>query len=161
MDTEIRYQRLEDRARARRELQQALGSARHELRLFERDTGFWDLDGAPFCAALDAFLREHPQSRATLILHDVSALATRAVRLPAVAARFAPRVQVRETEPQVHAYATGVVIIDRSLVLRRPHFERNVAYLDRDEAAIAAAEHLFEELLESSNAAPPLNVTGL
>ncbi len=155
------YRRLDDRAVARAALREELRAARLELRLFERDTNYWDLDGADFCAALEALLREHRLSRVILILHDVSALERRAVRLPALAVRFAPRVQLRQTDKEVHSYSTGVAIVDRSVVLRRPHFDRGFAYLDRDETAIAAAEHLFDQLIENSHAAPPLNVTGL
>ena len=155
------YRRLDDRASARAALREELSTARQELRLFERDTDYWDLDGAEFCAALEAFLRAHRLGRVTLVLHDISALEKRAVRLPALAARFAPRVQLRQTDSEVHSYSTGVAIVDRSAVLRHPHFDRGFAYLDRDEAAIAAAEHLFDQLIENSHAAPPLHVTGL
>jgi hypothetical protein len=160
-DATSAYQRLEDRASARAALIAELDQAHQELRLFERDAGFWDLDGAEFCAAVDAFLRRSQFTRATLILHDSSALAGRAVRLPAIIERFAPRLQVRETEPEIRSYALGVVIIDQSVVLRRPHFDRGFAALDRDPSAIAAAARLFDELLERSTPAPPARATGL
>lgn len=155
------YQRLDDRASARAALGAEIGQARQELRLFERDAGFWDLDGAEFCAAIDAFLRRSQFTRATLILHDASALEGRAARLPAIIERFAPRLQIRETEPEVRNYALGVVIVDQSAVLRRPHFDRGFAVLDRDPAAVAAAAKLFDELLERSTPAPPARATGL
>lgn len=155
------YQRLEDRASARAVLVLALREAHHELRLFDRDASYWDLDGVDFCTALSEFLREHAQSRATLVVHDADAIARHAVRLMAVAARFTPRLQIRETQPEIHSYAHGVVIVDRDLVLRRPHFDHGTAFLDRDPAAVGAAEHLFEDLLENSNLSPPIHTTGL
>lgn len=160
-DASSSYQRLEDRAGARAALIAALAQGHQELRLFDRDAGFWDLDGAEFCAAVDAFLRRSQFARATLILHDSSALAGRAVRLPAVIERFAPRLQVRETEPEIRSYALGVVLIDEAVVLRRPHFDRGFAALDRDPSAVAAAAKLFAELLERSTPAPPARATGL
>ncbi len=155
------YQRLEDRASARAALIAELGQARQELRLFDRDAGFWDLDSAQLCAALDACLRRSQFTRATLILHDASALASKAARLAEIAVRFAPRLQIRETEPEVRSYALGVVIIDQAVVLRRPHFDRSFAVLDRDQTAIAAATKLFDELVERSTPAPPPRATGL
>ena len=155
------YQRLEGLADARAAFVAEVAGARHELRVFERDISFWDLDGAAACGALDAFLRSSQYARATLILHDTSALEGRAVRLPAIIERFAPRLQVRVTDPEIRSYALGVTIIDESAILRRPHFDRALAVLDRDPAAVAAGAKLFAELLERSSAAPAPRATGL
>lgn len=153
--------RLDGRDAARLAFDEALAGAQRQVRVFDHDGRFWSLERSVVAQMFDALLKAAPDTRVTIVLHDVEPLRREAPRLLAVLRSFAPRLQVLATDASIRSYARGVAIFDDTVVLRRPHFEQPTAWLDHDEAAIASAAALFDEVLAHTVPGISSQVTGL
>lgn len=163
MDTisDLGYQRFDSRTQAISALDTALEGAVRRVRIFDDRGDFYGFDRAGFADALSALLRGNRNAEVLVILRDTTFLHRHCPRLLALAARFGSRIRVLEVGGTVRQFARGFVIIDDSVVLRRPHFDQAVTFWDIDEAAIAAAHRVIDELLEHVGTPVSAQVAGL
>lgn len=153
--------RLTTRAQAREAFDGTLAETRQFLRIFDRDGEFFGLDRRGAAEALRTLLRGDRDSRVLILVHEVRHIEQHCPLLMDLLRSFAPRLQVLRTSEGIRNYARGLVISDDRVVLRRPHFDQPVTYVDYDEKAIAAAAQVFEELLGHAGEPLSASVTGL
>ncbi len=153
--------RLEGRTSAQAAFEEVLATARRSVRLFD-DTGeLWGLERKEVADALRRLLRTRPDAQAVFVLLDPAPLQARAVRLVELLSSFAPRLQVLRAGEPLKVVGRGFVLIDDAAVMRRPSFAQPLAYLDHDDASIASAASLFEEIVAQSEPGIASRVTGL
>lgn len=153
--------RLTTRTQAREAFDDTLAETQRFLRIFERDGEFFGFDRRSVAQALRALLRGDRNSRVSILLHDVRHIEQHCPLLLDLLRSFAPRLSVLRTSEGIRNYARGLVIADDRVVLRRPHFDQTVTYVDYDEKAIAAAAQVFEELLGHAGEPLSASATGL
>jgi hypothetical protein len=155
------YQRFDDRAGAQSAFDIALESARRAVRIFDRDGEFYGLDRPPVAEAMGRLLRLSRDTEITIVLHRTHFVQRDCPRLLNVLQTHAPQIRILKLDPRLASFERGFVLIDSSVVIRRPHFDQKVTYWDVDEHQIAGANRLFTDLLENTVPALPGNVTGL
>lgn len=155
------YQRFETRTDARSAFDTAIEMARRTIRLFDRDGDFYGLDRPAVAEHFNHLLRRNPRTTIVVILQDVNRVRRDCPRLLEVMKNHGERIQIRRLDEQVRGFERSYVLIDKSLVMRRPHFDRMVTFWDVDEQEINATERLFTELLENAPEQVSVNVTGL
>ncbi len=153
--------RLTTRAQAREAFDGTLAETHRFLRLFDRDGEFFGFERRSIAETLRTLLHSDRDSRVLILVHDVRHIEQHCPLLMELLRSFAPRLQVLRTSESIRHYARGLVIGDDRVVLRRPHFDQSVTYVDYDEKAIAAAAQVFEELLGHADEPLSGSVTGL
>ncbi|MCM5572417.1 hypothetical protein M6I34_18035 [Burkholderiaceae bacterium FT117] len=155
------YRRLEARGPAREAFDRCLARARRSLRIFDDNGEFWGLERKAFADAVKALLDRDRDASVAIVLHDTGFVERHCPRLLALLGTHAPRLRIAPADPAVRAYERGFVVVDDTVVLRRPSFGRSRAFLDFDEAEVAAAGKLLDELLDGALPSLSVNVTGL
>ncbi len=118
--------------------------------MFDRDGQFYGLERRQVAELVSVFLLKNSSARIEIIVQDIRFLENKCPRLIAVLRRFAPRMNVRTSEPELQHFARGFAIFDSKAVLRRPHFDRSLSYWDTDEVAIGQAKELIEQIRQHS-----------
>ena len=155
------YRRLETRAAAREAFQRCLARAQRSLRLFD-DTGeFWGLAEHGFAESLRALLTRNRDNSTAIVVHDTRFIVRDCPRLMALLAIHGDRLRIVPADPALRSYERGFVVIDDTVVLRRPSFEQPRVFVDFDETAVSAASRLLDELFESAGPALSVSVAGL
>ena len=65
------------------------------------------------------------------------------------------------SEESARNYPRGFVLVDDRVVLRRPHHDSALTFVDFDEEAVAEARTLLDELAAGAAVAISANTTGL
>ncbi|MEZ5739603.1 MAG: hypothetical protein R3E68_09210 [Burkholderiaceae bacterium] len=155
------YQRFQSRADARSAFDTAIESATNRIALFERDGDFYGLDRPLVAERLGGLLRASPDNRVDIVVQRTHFIQRDCPRLMMLVQRFGSRLSICRLKPEFATFERGFALIDKVVVLRRPHFDRSVVFWDVDDQQIAGANRLFQDLLD--NCEPPLSVpvTGL
>lgn len=153
--------RLNTRAEARAAFDDTLSETELQLRLFDDQGSFYGLERRSVAEQCRRLLRQRRDSRIQIIVHDTGYIERQCPRMIALIREFSPRIQVMATEPSIRSYSRGILISDQRVVLRRPHFDQPMTVVDYEDAAIAAAAALFEDLLGNSAPAISGGVAGL
>ena len=153
--------RFDGRTAARAAFDEMLATAQRCVRLFDDHGEFWGLERSEVAETLGALLRRRRDAQVVLVLQRTDHVELHAPRLLDQLARCAPRLQILRSGAALRRYTRGLVLVDESAVLRRPHFDRALAWLDHDDSAIAAAAALFEDIVAQSEPGIASRVTGL
>lgn len=155
------YRRLDTRAAARDALDEILGRTQRSLRLIDDRGEFYGFDRARFAGTLQALLRRSRDASITLVLHDTGFVERDCPRLVDLLRRHAPRLRILQSAESARHFSRGFVLADDTVVLRRPHYDSAMTFVDFDERAVAEAAHLLEEIVGEAMPAAGLSVTGL
>lgn len=155
------YQRFENRRSAQSALDIALESARRTVKIYDRDGEFYGLDRPTVAQCLVKLLKTSPDTTVTLVVQRTHFIQRDCARLLTVLQTHAPRFRILKLDPHLGGFERGVVLIDSSVIIRRPHFDQKVTYWDIDEQQIAGAHRLFADLMENTVPAIAASVTGL
>ena len=153
---------FDSRAAFHEALQDALTKAQREVWLADRDFADWPLNGEPFTSALQAFLRQSATNQLKLLIQDAERIAVAAPRFLQVLKPHAVNAQCRIVPPHAAAKfgeACSMIIIDRSLLVRRFHRDRPRGASAFDPAAARPWLDQFETVWEESS--PVLAATTL
>jgi hypothetical protein len=153
---------FDSRAAFHEALQDALTKAQREVWIADRDFADWPLNSAPFAAALQAFLRQSAANRLMLLVQHVEHMAAGAPRFLDVVKPHAVNAQCRVVPTHAAAKfgeACSMMIVDRSLLVRRFHRDHPRGAASFDPAAARPWLDQFETIWEES--APALASTTL
>lgn len=153
--------RLDDRASCRSAFDTLLEETRQTLKMFDDDGQFLGYERKSVADALSGLLKGRGDASITIVLRDTGFVERDCPRLMMLLHAFAPRLSILGAEPSLRLYDRGLVIADRSAVIRRPSFEQRFAIIDYDEKAVAEADHLFEQILGQAGPPLPGHATGL
>lgn len=155
------YRKLASRSEAREGFDEALALAHYRLRLFDRDGELYGLDRKSVAEALDRFLCAERDSECTIVVQDAQYLLRQCPRIVTLFRGFAHKFQILQTDETVKSFSRGLVIVEKALVLRRPHFDHDTVFWDEDAGEVQGSVSLFEEIVEKSEPAITATVTGL
>jgi len=143
-------------------IEQLLGLAARELRLFDPDLAELGMNAEPRIARLRAFLAASPTRRLYVALHDTDFVTRRCPRLLALLGSYPRQMFIQQTVGEaLKAQDCFVIADDRHLVRRSVAAQpRGVLILD-DPRDCGSIRDRFEEIWESSEATVSPNVTGL
>lgn len=161
MITVLGYQRFDSRMHAISALDTALEGAHRRVRIFDDRGDFYGFDRRAFAEAIEGLLRGNREAEVLIVLRDTDFVQRHCPRLLELMARHGSRIRVLKVTGSVRGFARGFVVVDDSVVLRRPHFEQAVTFWDIDEKAIAAAQGVIDELLQHAGTTVSPHVTGL
>ena len=153
--------KLTSRAQAREALDTTLGETRRFLRIFDLDGRFYGFERRTFAQALRTLLTHQGDARVLMVLHDTEHVEKHCPMVIQLLRSFSPRLSILTTSGEIRGFARGLVIADQAAVLRRPHFDHAVTYIDYDDKAIASAASLFEDILGHSTQTSLGQATGL
>jgi hypothetical protein len=154
---------FETRAAFHRQLQDGLGRAQREIWLADRDFADWPLNTDAFTAAMQSFLRQSAANHLKLLMQDAERLAVDAPRFMQVLKPHAQNAQCRIVPPHAARFgeACSMLIVDRSLLVRRFHRNHLRGAAEFDPAAARPWLDQFETLWEESTPALASTTLGL
>lgn len=145
-------------------LHDALAKAQREVWLADRDFADWPLNTELFTSALQAFLRRSAANQLNLLVQDAERVAAAAPRFLQVLKPHASNAQCRLVPPQAAARfgeTCSMMIVDRSLLVRRFHRDRPRGSTEFDPAAARPWLDQFETVWEESSPALASTTLGL
>jgi len=154
---------FETRAAFHRQLQDGLGRAQREVWLADRDFADWPLNSEAFAAALQTFLRQSAANHLKLLTQDAERIAVVAPRFMQVLKPHAINAQCKVVPPHATRFgeACSMLIVDRSLLVRRFHRDHLRGVAEFDPAAARPWLDQFETLWEESTPAMASTTLGL
>lgn len=155
------YRRIESRSGARQAFDRIASRAQRSLRIADDGGEFYGFDRKAFADAVEALLGRSRDTTVELILHDPSFVERFCPRVVALLRRHSPRLRVLQSEESARQFPRGFVLADDTVVLRRPHHDSPLTFVDFDEQAVAEARALLDELAAGASVAISVNVTGL
>ena len=155
------YQRFDDRQSARSAFDTGLETARRNISIYDRDGEFYGLQRPEVAASFEKLLRASRDTTIHIIVQRPEFIAEKCPRIVNVLGTFSPRIQILKLKRKHQSFERGFVLVDKSVVMRRPHFDRKETFWDVDEIEIAGASRLFMELFESATVAVSSGTTGL
>ncbi|MFK7964528.1 MAG: hypothetical protein AB8C46_11255 [Burkholderiaceae bacterium] len=155
------YQKFETRRDARSAFDTALESAVGSIRLYDRDGDFYGLERPAVAGHFKRLLRNNPNAQIRLVFQHVHHVQRDCPRLLSLMQLFGSRFSLRRLDPKLRGFERGILLIDQSLVMRRPHFDQMTTFWDVDEQEISNADRLLAELWDNSPEAVSPDVTGL
>lgn len=147
------YRRIEGRNEARAAFDGIVSRAQRSLRIADDRGEFYGFDRKIFADALEALLGRSRDTRIEIVLHDASFVERFCPRVVALLRRHSPRLRVLRSDESARSYPRGFVVADDTVVLRRPHHGSPLTFVDFDEAAVAEARSLIEELAAGATVA--------
>ena len=135
-------------------LQDALLRAQREVWMADRDFADWPLAEPAFTTALQAFLRQSAANQLRVLALDADRIPTAAPRFMQVIRAHAVTAQCRLVPPHAAARfgeACSMMIVDRSLLVRRFHRDHLRGAAEFDPAAARPWLDQFETLWEESS----------
>ena len=159
------YQLLDGSAEAAAAIEQVVGVARRELRIFDasartlRDRGY----GSPArIAVLRALLIANRNHRLRIVLHDTAGIERELPRLINLLTQFSGQVQIHRTIDQATEARDPMVIADETSFWRRLHIDHPRSVLTiQDAAGCRPLLERFDEIWEKSELAVSGNTLGL
>ena len=163
MDTlpSFTYQRFDSRTDARSAFDTVIETAQRQIRLYDRDGYFYGLDRPVVAEHFGRLLLRSPQTSIRIVLQQTHLLRHNCPRLMALMQRHGSQFEVRRLDEKYRGYERGLLLADDAVVMRRPHFEQNLAFWDVGEAEISNAVSLFTELWDHNPEVVSASVTGL
>jgi len=145
-------------------LTDALGRAQREVWLADRDFADWPLANAAFASSLQTFLRTSAANQLRMLTLDAERIAIAAPRFLEVLKPHAINAQCRVLPPHAaarFAESCSMMIVDRSLVVRRFHRDHLRGAFEFDPAVARPWLDQFEMLWEESSPALASTTLGL
>ncbi|RPH67577.1 MAG: hypothetical protein EHM83_01115 [Burkholderiales bacterium] len=155
------YRRIETRTEARAAFDRIVSRAQRSLRIADDRGEFYGFDRKAFADALEALLGRGRDTAVEMILHDPSFVERSCPRVVALLRQHTPRLRVLRSEESARQFPRGFVLVDDTVVLRRPHHDSALTFVDFDEQAVAEARTLLDDLVNGATAGISANVTGL
>lgn len=155
------YQRFDDRHSARSAFDTALESARRNISIYDRDGEFFGLQRPEVAASFEQLLKASRDTTVHLIVQRPDYIVDKCPRILNVLSTYSPRIQILQLQSKHQSFERGFVLIDKSVVMRRPHFDQSQTFWDVDEIEIAGASRLFVQMFESATVAVSAGTTGL
>jgi len=155
------YQKFESRRDARSAFDTAIESAVSSIALYDRDGDFYGLERPVVASHLKQLLRNNPNAVIKLILQHVHHIQRDCPRLLELNQIFGERFEMRRLDENLRNFKRGILLIDQSLVMRRPHFDQLTTFWDTGEQEISDAQRLLTELRDSSPESLQSSATGL
>jgi hypothetical protein len=155
---------FETRAAFHDHLVDALGRAQREVWMADRDFADWPLVMPEFTSALQSFLRQSAANHLRILTLDAERIPTAAPRFMQVLKPHAVNAQCRVVPPHAAARfgeACSMMIVDRSLSVRRFHREHLRGAIEFDPSAARPWLDQFETLWEESSPALASTTLGL
>ena len=147
------YQRFDDRPSAQSAFDTGLESARRNVSIYDRDGEFYGLQRPEVAASIETLLKESRDTTVHIIVQRPDYIAQKCPRIVTVLGTFSPRIQILKLQAKHKGFERGFVLFDKSVVMRRPHFDQMQTYWDVHAIEIAGASRLFIELFESATVA--------
>ena len=145
-------------------LQDALSRAQREIWIADRDFADWPLGAPAFAATLQAFLRTSAANQLKILTLDAERIANGAPRFLEVVRPHSITAQCRVVPPHAASRfgeACSMMIVDRSLLVRRFHRDHLRGAAEFDPAAARPWLDQFETLWEESSPALAATTLGL
>lgn len=155
------YRRIDTRSAARAAFDTIVARTQRSLRIADDRGEFYGFDRKPFADALEALLARSRDATIELVLHDPSFVERSCPRVVALLRRHWPRLRVLHSEESARGFPRGFVLADDTAVLRRPHHDSALTFVDFDDQAVAEARALLDELAAGATVAIGANTTGL
>lgn len=155
------YQKFETRRDARSAFDTAIESAVSSIALYDRDGDFYGLERPTVANQFKQLLRNNPNAVIKLVLQHVHHIHRDCPRLLELIQLFGERFELRRLDENLRNFKRGLLLIDQSLVMRRPHFDQMTTFWDVGEQEIADAQRLLTELRDGSPDSVQSSVTGL
>ncbi len=155
------YRRIETRGEARAAFDGLVARAQRSVRIADVRGDFYGFERKVFAEALEALLSRSRDAAVELVLHDASFVERHCPRVVALLRRRWPRLRVLRSDPSVREYPRGFALVDECVVLRRPHHDSALTFVDFDEGAVSEARTLLDELAAGATVAIGPSTTGL
>lgn len=139
-----------------------LALATRELRIFDATLAQLELEAPARAEQLGEFLRQGPNVRLMIALHDPGPLLARMPRLRRLCALFAPHVAIRQTFGEAARAQDCFVVADLEHLVRRPVAgQPRGVFLCGEPQEAAPYRERFDAIWESSEPAAPVTTLGL
>ena len=155
---------FDSRAEFGAQLQDALERAQSEVWMADRDFAEWPVGRVEFASALQSFLRKSAANHLRMLTLDAETLARSAPRLLTVLRTHAQNVECRIVPTHAaprFGEACSMLIVDRTLLVRRFHHDHPRGATELDPAAARPWLDQFETLWEESSPALSSTTLGL
>ena len=155
---------FDTRAAFTEHLLDALGRAQREVWLADRDFADWPLANPAFASALQTFLRTSAANHLRMLTLDAERIAIASPRFLDVLKPHSVNAQCRVVPPHAAARfgeACSMMIVDRSLLVRRFHRDHPRGAAEFDPAAARPWLDQFETVWEESTPALIATTIGL
>jgi hypothetical protein len=153
---------LSTRKEYRDALEQLIGLAQHELRMFDADFAGLDIDSAQKYERLRAFLLRGRNNRLYIAAHDTDHIRNYCPRLLNLLRQFSDRMFVHQTQGEAASAQDCLVLADKLHFVRRPvqAQPRAILTLNDDEESQAIFVR-FSEIWDNSFPAVSATASGL
>ena len=155
-------QRFDTEAGYRAAIDQLIGLARRELRIFDRDLRRMALAESGRSATLAAWLAADPLRRLAIVIHDTDPVAREMPRLSELLRRWPGRIEFRQSPEHLRHLADALLLADRSHGVVRFHADQpRGKQLHHAPAELAPYWQRFDDLWELSEPCLSSTVLGL
>ena len=155
---------FDTRAAFGEQLQGALERAQSEIWMADRDFAEWPTGRPEFASAMQSFLRKSAANHLRILTLDAEHVARSAPRLMSVLRTHAHNIQCRVVPSHAaprFGEACSMLIVDRTLLVRRFHRDQPRGATELDPAAARPWLDQFETLWEESSEALTSTTLGL
>ena len=140
---------------------EVIGLAQHELRIFEKELGT-SYNNPERHSAFRAFLRASRRNCIKIVVHHAASMERNCPRMAQLLRDFSHAVSIHETQPQAKHVYDPFVVADQQNSVRRFHFNDLRGLFARNDPIEAhTLFERFEEIWEASAPAVTANTLGL
>jgi hypothetical protein len=140
---------------------EVVGLARHEVRIFEKELGA-SYNASVRHSAFRSFLLASRRNRIRIAVHDTASMERTCPRMARLMRDFSHAVSIHETQPQAKSVYDPFVVADELNSVRRFHFNDLRGLFARNDPIEAhTLVERFEEIWEMSSPAVTANTLGL
>jgi len=140
---------------------EVIGLAKHELRVFEQSLGP-SYNASARHDALRSFLLASRRNRVRVVVHEATSMERQCPRMIQLLRTFSHAVAIHETQPQAKGVYDPFVVADEMHSVRRFHFNDLRGLFARNDPIEAhTLVERFEEIWEASAPAVTANTIGL
>jgi hypothetical protein len=133
-----------------------------ELRIFDPTLAQLELDAPARAAQLEELLRQSPQARMMIALHDPALLLARMPRMRRLCALFSPQIAIRQTFADAARAQDCFVVADLEHMVRRPVASQpRGVFLCGEPQEAALYRERFDAIWECAAPAAPVTTLGL
>lgn len=155
------YRRLATRAEARAAFDRIVSRTQRSLCIADDRGVFLGLDRKTFADSLEALLGRARDASVRIVVHDASFIEQSCPRLLRLLQVRSSQFAILRSDESVRGYPRAFVLADDTVVLRRPHHDSATSFVDFDEAAVAQAREVIDELVAGAMPAVRPVATGL
>ena len=140
---------------------EVIGLAKHELRVFEQNLGP-SYNASARHEALRTFLLASRRNRVRIVVHEAAPMERSCPRMIQLLRNFSHAVAIHETQPQAKGVYDPFVVADEMHSIRRFHFnDLRGLFAKNDPIEAHTLVERFEEIWEASTPAVSANTIGL